>query len=447
MNNKLTLITLTILLVQLFSCVTGDRSISGGPKDETPPTLKKIERKHKYLEITFDENVQITDANQIVSNIKEDINYKAILNKIRIYGLPLNTKKQIIYFNESIRDLNENNTLENYIFASNVGSDTFNLEGKISMPLQGSSKFENCYVLLVPEDYKEDQLSNLYNYNFNKSDKEGHFHLEYIPDPQGMKLFSYIDNNNNTIPDSGDFIGELYSTVDSTRENTIYISYFGNNLIYKDSLPNGIIKKVYQNSLLETINTPMEEMNKYMVLKDTIFNYSGYKDSLILSSNDLYEDRGIQILSSYPYLLKFSHSGVKQNGKYIELTSTIEQDTFSYIINGIDTLSLINLNKYQDKSSLSFIYDTIFNSSSKTNLILYVETDNHKVVYNGKINSKSKLELNPGKYNYFIYNDLNKNQLFDYYSLFLKYKGDQVIQPLKSIDIIEKIDVEINISL
>lgn len=215
------IIQFVFLCLLLTSCLTGERVVSGGPQDETPPQLKKIEKKKNRVILTFNENIQLSDKNNIVTNFKTIPEYKVSQNKLIISDLPLNNQKQIIYFKDGIKDLNENNVLEDYIYASNVGSDTFSLSGNVQTDIKNIENYENCYVLLVPVNTKIEQLLNIYNYNFNKTKLDGTFDLDFIPNPIGMTVFAYIDKNNNTIPDTGDYAGFLYNPIDSNLNPTI----------------------------------------------------------------------------------------------------------------------------------------------------------------------------------------------------------------------------------
>jgi len=177
-----TILSALLLSILCSSCLTGDKSISGGPKDEQPPKLERIEKNRNKIILSFDENVSLNNTSDIVSNIypKPDIQYNR--NKIIIKLENENNAKQIIDFRNSIQDLNEGIVLPNFIYADNYGADTFNLSGRINYLFQDQKVFDNTYVVLYFDNFILNNQSDIYNYNFTKTNTEGYFNLQYIPE-------------------------------------------------------------------------------------------------------------------------------------------------------------------------------------------------------------------------------------------------------------------------
>lgn len=423
----------------LVSCLTGEKTVNGGPEDSTPPKLKKIEQKNNKVILTFNENIQLTDKNSIVTNLREKPEYKINQNKLIISELPTNNLKQLIYFKDGIKDLNNNNVLNNYIYAANVGADTFSIQGKVESATKKIDKFQNCYIVLVPENTKIEQINNLYNFNFNKTNEDGTFNIDFIPNPIGMSLFAYIDNNNNTLADTGDYAGFVANTIDSTLNTSIRLSYIGTNKIYEESLPSGINKTVYNNIDLAFLTKEINEATKQQIVKDSLFEYNNYSDSLILTSNILAYNNPIRILSNYNKNLEFTYSNILNKENTISLKNNISQDTFSYILSGLDTLRLLQLTKNLPESEL------IFKGTINPNTIIYIRDLENNIIYYDSLTTNNSFKLKPGKYSFFIFQDTNKNKKYDPYLLKDGSKRDLVLKILQDIDIKPKIDVEIGL--
>lgn len=445
MSKYSTIFIITFICFSITACVTGDRSINGGPEDETPPRLNKIINKGgDALVLIFDENINLSNQSEIVTNFEDKLTYMVKKNKLEIKGLPSGEAKQLIYFNSSIQDLNENNVLTDYIYATNTGIDTFQLSGKISIPLfpDIEKKIKNCYVLMVKPNVNRTDLNNRYLFNFNKTNKEGDFTLDFIPNPSGYDLFSFIDNNNNGKPDTGDFAGFYKNSAfsDSNNNKSIYLNYIGRNLLFKDTTENGTIRQIFFNPILHMINNQRLTNEKYIA--DTLFNYTNVTDTFIVNNKTLTYSDPCEILTKISKDLKLSYSKASIKGNLIELNdSSISKDTFTYVINGQDTLSKITILKNLEESELVFMQDSSkYNSKQK---YVFIKGSNTHYIY--KLERTLSIKLKTGAYQYFIFEDNNSNGKYDPISLDNFQKGDNVIKGLKDIDIMPKIDVEIGL--
>ena len=446
MNIKQIKLTFFVTCLSLISCVTGDRSITGGPRDETPPELNEIVLKGAGdIVLIFNENINLGNQSEIVPNFDTELSYTVTKNKLKIEGVPSGDIKKIIYFNDAIKDLNENNPLHNYIYAANIQEDTFDIAGKINITLfpTKEEKVENCYVLLVKPNIGRKTLENRFNFNFNKTDNKGNFQLNFIPNPVGYDLFSFIDNNNNGKPDTGDFAGFYKNNADSdsnTNNKDIFLNYIGRNLLFTDTLPNQTVKNIYYNTILHMVNN--KTLPNEVYLGDTLFNFSQVKDTFITKSPSISFKYPCEVLTPIPKGVTLSFSQASIEGNYIKLNdSTINNDTFTYILMNQDTLAKISILSKEEESEVVFINDSNYSKNVQKYLFLK-GSDGHQVY---ELNEKLKINLRPGEYKYFIYEDNNKNGKYDPISLENLRKGDNVIKSLKDIDIRPKIDVEIGL--
>jgi len=136
--------SLILLITLAFSCAN-IVAPSGGPKDITPPKVVKTEPVNgsanfnsNKIRITFNEYVVLEDqANQLVISppTKEEAEFN-VVGKSIIIDLPKELNDSItytIYFGQSIKDLNEGNSLNDfeYAFSKSSSLDSMMLQGNV----------------------------------------------------------------------------------------------------------------------------------------------------------------------------------------------------------------------------------------------------------------------------------------------------------------------------
>lgn len=236
-------------LVFLLSSCANIGSPSGGKKDTEPPQAikeippnKSVRFNAKNISITFNEFVQLNDvANQVLispafSEIPEiKLKRKNIILPIKD-SLRANTT-YTINFGNSIKDVHEGNTMEDYKYVFSTGDylDSLKITGKVFF---ANNKKTEKGILVMLYDKSEDSIpmkeKPVY---FSKTDENGNFKIENIK--EGIyKLFALKDMNFNMLYDlPNEQIAFLDSgiIVDSVEKN-YELAMFGEDKIQQKLL-------------------------------------------------------------------------------------------------------------------------------------------------------------------------------------------------------------------
>jgi hypothetical protein len=225
---------LILLLTGLFlSACANVVTPTGGPKDETPPEVTEAVPANgntrfdgKKIEITFDEYITLTNANQelIFSpplTAKPDVKLKnkTVVIKFKEDLLPNTT--YTVSFGNAIKDFREGNLFKDYVYTFSTGDwlDTLAISGKI-INADDEKPADGMFVML----YNEDADSLFFQPTrrqpdfVTKTDKEGAFRIGGLPD-KCFLLFALKDVNANLYYDMPNekvaFIDTLVSPNDS----------------------------------------------------------------------------------------------------------------------------------------------------------------------------------------------------------------------------------------
>jgi len=418
---------LAYFIVLFHSCAT-IVPLGGGAEDEIAPILSEIQKKNDKLILIFNENITLANETDIVSNIYPTPKFEVKRNKLLIEGIPNTEEKQLIYFNNGIQDLNANNPIQEYIYANNIKGDTFNYSGKVEFTLNPIEKTKGCYVLLTSEKVSIEKIEDLYKYEFTKTNEKGEYKFGFTKNPIGQHIFAFIDKNNNFIPDTGDYIG-ISKPITEDSNSTTYLDYYGKNLIYKDTLKNGIKKSVYHNIHFAVLNRG--NLLYHQVNKDSLFDYSNFTDSTILDVNGpILEGEPIPILAKGAYFPK-----IFATDSFLQFEFNLEKDSSYSFFN--DTVGIISLLKIIPKSNGSSIGITHMENYQRG---FFLKKNRYYF-----LNSKSKpINTSSGTFTLFIYNDANNNGKYDPASLESFRPGEDIIYNMKDIDISSKTDVDIS---
>lgn len=198
----------------LFSCAKVV-SPTGGDKDITPPEVvtlipanKTTNFKGKEILIEFDEYFKLDQPKQniLISPIPaSDPEYKITKKSLNISftsDLEENTT-YTIFFGESIKDINEGNTLSNfrYVFSTGDALDSLTFKGKVNDAYTNLA-VENARILAYPlNDTIVDSCAFLHTPSYIAISKaDGSFSFENLPN-KSFKLFACDDVNKNYIID------------------------------------------------------------------------------------------------------------------------------------------------------------------------------------------------------------------------------------------------------
>lgn len=211
---KLKIIYSAILFaLVLFGSCAKMGSLTGGPKDETPPKVVEskpenysVNFKLKKIEITFDEFILLNNINQelIVSPPLKERPEVRLKNKTILIDLNNELRDSTTYtlnFGEAIKDNNEGNLLSNFEFVFSTGDflDSLGVGGTLL----------NAFDLKPPDGpvgimlYNELEDSVVFReipVYIGKTDDEGHFRINNLKGGK-YKLFALKDVNNNFLFD------------------------------------------------------------------------------------------------------------------------------------------------------------------------------------------------------------------------------------------------------
>lgn len=205
------IIGLVISVLIVYSCA---RIVTpnGGPRDYTPPKVKKSFPENnstnfskKEIRIDFDEYIVLENVSQklIVSPpLRHKPNVVSRLKSLYIKDLDSLQENTTYIFDlgDAVRDFNENNPIPHFVFAFSTGKDidTMTYYGRLlnSYTLKAE---KGKYVALYSSDNKDIQTSTLPDY-ITRCDSMGRFRFYNIKEGD-YSLLAYDDHNNNLIYD------------------------------------------------------------------------------------------------------------------------------------------------------------------------------------------------------------------------------------------------------
>ena len=204
--------------VMLFEhCARIPGSISGGPKDETPPQFvsgvppnNSTNFKAKRIEVTFDEFLQLKDAtNQFYSSppIKKKPEILLYGKKVRV-NLKEPLLEDITYtfdFGSSITDLNEGNVATGftYVFSTGDHIDSLTLTGRIlnAFDLKPKGKDDKTATwVMLHTDLSDSAVYKKTPTYVARTDLMGFFTFSHVR-PDTFRIFALRDMNNNLLFD------------------------------------------------------------------------------------------------------------------------------------------------------------------------------------------------------------------------------------------------------
>ena len=236
-THKIILLLVGILLLSSCAQVV---SPGGGAKDILPPKTSKyipdsaqLNFNSRIIEITFDEYIQLKDLNNqlIISPLlakTPDITVKGktlIIELDKEETLKPNTT-YCMSFGNAIRDLNENNAIEDfkYIFSTGTFIDSLSLVGKIQNGFNQST--EKGILALLYSDLSDSIVYKNQPDYFAKTEKDGTFRINNIKAGK-YKLVAIKDGNANYKYDGEtESIGFINGSIDISEKQNIVIDLF-----------------------------------------------------------------------------------------------------------------------------------------------------------------------------------------------------------------------------
>ncbi|MBR1766001.1 MAG: Ig-like domain-containing protein [Bacteroidales bacterium] len=218
MRFPLRLSVLGILALAAFGCARQGYP-TGGPKDETPPTVLSTnppnESRHfdgKEFFVQFDEYVVLKNAteNVLVSPpMKEKPEFttkgRGVLVRIKDTLQPNTT--YLFQFKDAIADFTEGNLLPSYeyVFSTGEAMDTLSLRGTVVDARSGKPRKETVTVMAYgADDVPSDTMATTEQPLFvTRCDKDGNFAFHYIPEGR-YRLVALEDKNANLRVDAAE---------------------------------------------------------------------------------------------------------------------------------------------------------------------------------------------------------------------------------------------------
>lgn len=185
---------------------------TGGPKDETPPTLVRSYPSHEQtnvmgsvIELTFDERIQLNNPReQIIITPSVGKKFEATFNKNKV---TLDLKSQLkpnttynINFREAIQDMSEKNPgTVKLAFSTGDYIDSLSINGKVTDAL--SEKPSAGYIVALAEASDTFNIFKHATQWLTQADKKGFYSLENLK-PGTYTIYAFDDKSKNMIVDS-----------------------------------------------------------------------------------------------------------------------------------------------------------------------------------------------------------------------------------------------------
>ncbi|MBC8046356.1 MAG: Ig-like domain-containing protein [Fimbriimonadaceae bacterium] len=233
-----------VFIAWLIQSCANQVTPTGGEKDVTPPQPLSFSPKNKStffsvdeIEIQFDEYFQTTDIfNQVVISPPLDnqpeIKVKGKKLIIKLNNTLRDSTTYTINFGESIKDITENNVLENFTYVFSTGSyiDSLSISGNVVDILTGVNA-EKAYAVLYPAG--DDSLFLISKpYYFAKTNESGSFVINNIKEGN-YNIYAIEDQNFNfyyDLPNERIAFSDSIIKID-TNASTITLQLFSEDKI------------------------------------------------------------------------------------------------------------------------------------------------------------------------------------------------------------------------
>ncbi len=214
MNQFFKIFFFSSIISFLIGCASTG-SLSGGPKDTTPPKVneekssmqKKLNSKDRSFSFLFDEFVEVKNALKEVQVSPPLLYIPKVKSKGKLVTFELNDKEvlkdsttYIINFGESIVDYREANPLKNFTYVFSTGNviDSFMIDGKVVD--QEKSDNNATYAVMVYDDMSDSIIMKKKPYYSTKTSADGSYTLKNLK--KGIyKIIAIKDENSNYLWD------------------------------------------------------------------------------------------------------------------------------------------------------------------------------------------------------------------------------------------------------
>ena len=334
LSSKIVLLWIPLLL--LMNCAR-TAAPPGGPKDETPPEIKKstppnfsVNFSDNTIEVYFDEYIKFDNINQLIVSppmkTKPDIKIKGKGIQIRMDDTLTKNTTYTLNFGNSIIDNNEGNPIENFQFVFSTGQDLD------SLILTGD--IINAFDLEIPEDVfilLYDNLADSAIFNekplyLTKTNEKGGFSLSNLKGGK-FHVFALQDENQNYIYNPPEKIAFLDSALLLKPE------VHGDSTVFSDSILFSLSKihlKLFE-----------EQLPNQYILNST----RSRKDNILLVFKEVLLEKPVFSLPDRPdltdWFIEESFVLGDSIGLWLKDTSLISQESIDlsikYPLSGVDS--------------------------------------------------------------------------------------------------------------
>lgn len=206
---KLTLVVITCLF--MFACAQ-IKTPTGGDKDTIPPQVlgtypanKSTNFKEKQVQIQFDEYFDLQDpsTNVVISPPMDEMPDFAIRGKKLFIKFNEALKENTTYninLGAAIKDITENNAVNNYQYVFSTGDFIDSLEVSGAVVSANDNTGQKDILVMLYKDLSDSVVANSKPYYFAKTEEDGTFHIHYVG-AGTYKLFALEDINSNLLYD------------------------------------------------------------------------------------------------------------------------------------------------------------------------------------------------------------------------------------------------------
>lgn len=206
---------LCALLPILASMCANPGTPKGGPKDKRPPLVVNSKPlpfstgfEGKNVQIFFDENIQVKDADQkfvmsppVFPAPKVDAHGKILSVRLddKVELMPNTT--YTLDFSDCVSDLNEGNKIENFAFTFSTGEsqDSMMISGNL-YDAQTLDPLKGVYVVLH-SNLEDSALHTISPIRISKTDEMGRFVIRNVPAESEYMVYALDDQNRNFLYD------------------------------------------------------------------------------------------------------------------------------------------------------------------------------------------------------------------------------------------------------
>jgi hypothetical protein len=218
------------LVIALVACASVSMP-TGGPKDDIPPKLiastpdsAQLNFFSRKIQLQFDENVKLSNLKKelIVSPPIGDYDVKNSEDKIELIfdAYPEVNTTYTLNFGNAIQDVNESNTLSNFMLVFSTGNeiDTGTISGMALNQYTQEPEKESLVLLYQHTGDSNFLFGN--PYYMTKTDEDGHFQFFHLAEGH-YDLILLNDQNGNRKLDSDEFFAFYPDSVPVNKDSLI----------------------------------------------------------------------------------------------------------------------------------------------------------------------------------------------------------------------------------